>query len=611
MSKKPKVPHQLFTRKTLTNASEEMKELIAEKAKNLVDKPDGYKPKILWVNESSVLATGFSVYGHEILTRLQATGKYEIAEIGSYVHPGDERLKDIPWKHYAVMPKVVKNPKTGKPANLSKDVQKYNSKRTNQFGEWIYNDVLLEFKPDIVIDIRDHWMVEFEERTEYRKNFIWILLVPVDGHPQKWQWIATYERADKVLGYSHYAKKVLESQSGGKIKVEAVASPGVDLEVFKPLNKIALKEQYFMAKRPEELMVIGTVMRNQARKLYPNLFQALAMYHKKYPEEAAKTVLHVHTSVPDVGWDIHESISRTCMVKNVTLTYVCQDAECGHVFASFMMGDPQSNYMGVCQKCGKKTAKCPNTQNGVSREKLAEIYNLFDIYVQFSIAEGFGMPIVEAKACGVPVMCTDNTAMSEQARNGGGFPIPVVKDGDYPLVTENIGGNTGLGMREWEIPSREKLVEMFHKFFNLSQTQRDLLGKQARECAEKFYSWDDCFKIWDGILSMTKIKDRAIYWDKPANLLNPKNIVSYTDEMSKMTNEEFVIYLYKEVLLQDVDDQHKGYQDWITGMAKTGIGRDQVLEYFINIAKAHNLKENKRFGLVAESNNQDNRIILI
>jgi hypothetical protein len=37
------------------------------------------KKKILLVNEASYLATGFAVYGHEILTRLHKTDKYDIA----------------------------------------------------------------------------------------------------------------------------------------------------------------------------------------------------------------------------------------------------------------------------------------------------------------------------------------------------------------------------------------------------------------------------------------------------------------------------------------------------------------------------------------------------
>ena len=68
----------------------------------------GRKPKILFVNEASFLRTGFSTYGWQVFRRLQATGKYDIVELGSYATQSDPRWKDprwgINWKYYGVMP---------------------------------------------------------------------------------------------------------------------------------------------------------------------------------------------------------------------------------------------------------------------------------------------------------------------------------------------------------------------------------------------------------------------------------------------------------------------------------------------------------------------------
>jgi len=54
----------------------------------------GRKPKILWVNEASFLRTGFSTIGWQVIKRLQATGKYDIVELGSYAHQNDPRWQD-------------------------------------------------------------------------------------------------------------------------------------------------------------------------------------------------------------------------------------------------------------------------------------------------------------------------------------------------------------------------------------------------------------------------------------------------------------------------------------------------------------------------------------
>ena len=44
---------------------------------------------------------------------------------------------------------------------------------------------------------------------------------------------------------------------------------------------------------------------------------------------------------------------------------------------------------------------------------------MFDVYVQTAGAEGFGMPILDAMACGTPVVAPDYSAMSEQVRDVG------------------------------------------------------------------------------------------------------------------------------------------------------------------------------------------------
>ena len=59
------------------------------------------KKKVLVCSEASFLHSGFGTYAKELLTRLHATGKYELAEFASYGTVNDERDAYIKWKYYA------------------------------------------------------------------------------------------------------------------------------------------------------------------------------------------------------------------------------------------------------------------------------------------------------------------------------------------------------------------------------------------------------------------------------------------------------------------------------------------------------------------------------
>ena len=69
--------------------------------------------------------------------------------------------------------------------------------------------------------------------------------------------------------------------------------------------------------------------------------------------------------------------------------------------------------------------------NGMIPEAdLAAIYTSADVLLATSYAEGFGVPIIEAQACGTPVIVTDWTAMPELV--GAGWVVPAQPMWDAP-----------------------------------------------------------------------------------------------------------------------------------------------------------------------------------
>jgi glycosyltransferase involved in cell wall biosynthesis len=53
--------------------------------------------------------------------------------------------------------------------------------------------------------------------------------------------------------------------------------------------------------------------------------------------------------------------------------------------------------------------------NTISISRLQEMYNLANVFVFPSLAEGFGLPVLEAMACGTPVVTSNTTSLPEVA----------------------------------------------------------------------------------------------------------------------------------------------------------------------------------------------------
>jgi glycosyltransferase involved in cell wall biosynthesis len=553
------------------------------------------KKRVLFVGEASFLATGFATYWHEVIKRIYDTGEFEIAELGAYGRDGDARIKSVPWQIYTVAP--GEGDEEGHEA--------YKSNPINQFGAWRFDDVCLHFKPDIVLSIRDYWMDEFIDKSVFRKYFIWYWMLTIDGIPQRDLWLDIYRRCDGCLTYSQWAWDIMKKDAFKGTNMITVASPGSDLNVFKPPDdKGAHKLKLSI---DPGTIIIGTVMRNQKRKLYYDLVEAFSKWvykakTKGHIDLVKKTFLYLHTSYPDVGYDIGRAIIEFKVGTKVLMTYVCNN--CGTVYPSFFQGE-----WAVCRRCRQKAAHPPNADSSPSREVLAEIMRLFDLYVQYSVSEGYGMPCNDAMACGTPIAAVRYSAMEDHLVCPTSIPIEVGRY-FYESITETE--------QRRALPNNDDFVQKLDKFVRFSAEKRKEMSKETVKYATELvdvygqkeklprFSWDRTAAIWVNVLNQCEIKDPNLTWLNPIAQIETTEITK-PDNFDKFDSVEFVNWVMVSIFHRPEMVNTAFSAEWvkhlnagfrIVGSQKIATNRQSLVDHFLEILSHRNQSEEKRVAMI-------------
>ena len=118
--------------------------------------------------------------------------------------------------------------------------------------------------------------------------------------------------------------------------------------------------------------------------------------------------------------------------------------------------------------------------NGYPAEYMALIYNNADAFLGATMAEGFGIPIIEAQACGAPVIVSDFTAMPELVRWG------------YKIQPADL---VWTQLNSWQCwPDvhgiREALEELYAQWHHNGDKWPVVQRLRAQDAIHGEYSWD-------------------------------------------------------------------------------------------------------------------------
>ena len=206
----------------------------------------------------------------------------------------------------------------------------------------------------------------------------WIAWTPIDHEEIGPATLRRLELATVPLAMSDFG--ATEMMKAGIEEVIRIYH-AVDTDVYQPLDKSECRAEFGVG---EGDYVVGMVMANKGnRKQFPQQFMAVRRWLDQNPDRDIKIFIHTEPSARMGGWDLKSLVAKTGLKGKVYTT--------------------DGFFSGVA---------------ALPPETMAKVYNCFDILLNVSAGEGFGVPIVEAQSCGVPVVAGNYTAMPELVHNG-------------------------------------------------------------------------------------------------------------------------------------------------------------------------------------------------
>lgn len=312
-----------------------------------------------------------------------------------------------------------------------------------EYGQNNFQHVVASFQPDVVVTLGDVWMVDWIAETECRKDFAWVGYVPIDGAPMPRSWVDLLAEMDEVVAMSKFGQTTIQT-AAQHLGAPTHIPLGVDTAVFRPLSN---RDQLRAVKGITDRFVIGCVARNQPRKQYPLLLQAFAEFINTCPD----SLLYLHTDPNDVmGWDLEELVSRY------------------HI----------TDYVSIAENA--------TLTDGVDEIEMNQIYNCFDLLVLPTLAEGFGLPLIESLAAGVPVVGTDCSS------------CPELVEGHGELIQVKTRLTTAPYGIEYAFADVAHLVEIL-KTLNEDLSLRVKYRDDGHAFAQQF-EWNDLMEKWHALL---------------------------------------------------------------------------------------------------------------
>ena len=251
-----------------------------------------------------------------------------------------------------------------------------------------------EWDPDVIITLADVWDLDPQWWADCTKGRLLLNWTPVERFPAP---VGTSEWAKTEIGItlpmSWWGQHILADEG-------IMCLPHIPHSVAAHYTPGPKKKELFGF--PEDKYIFGVVAMNSqapvARKAFPEILLAWLDLPEHIRENSA---LYIHTAATQ----LMGGIDLVAVIKSLGL----------EIGKDVMFPSLDVLYTGL-----------DDTQ-------MVELYRCFDVLLAPSMGEGFGIPVIEAQACGVPAAVTNFSAQPELLptfENDAGTPLRI-SPGEY------------------------------------------------------------------------------------------------------------------------------------------------------------------------------------
>ena len=298
--------------------------------------------------------------------------------------------------------------------------------------------------PDLVITLGDVWVLD----PNLLKQMPVAHWLPSDCRPMS--------LADRGVVDAAGSQLIAMSKFGFDRFSDAGFDPvyvphGIDTNFFiPPENRDAIRRKIGLE---EDQFVVGINAANNdaIRKAAPEMMLAFAKFHADHPD----AVLAIHSGVHQEGGQDLEVVAE-----NLGITDLVRVVDQYHYHAGM-----------------------------VSASELVNWYGAIDVLLGSTYGEGFGLPLIEAQSCGIPVITTDASSMTELNPHGisiSGLPF---WNGVHKAwwIRPDIGEMVNALHQSYEMRDdvdREKLRE-FAQEYDVDNVAEKYMGPALQELTER------------------------------------------------------------------------------------------------------------------------------